>query len=390
MITDVLACRACGGALNLLFSLGSQPLADFSKKAPLWAYAPMDVGQCESCQLVQLMHTVDRSLLFGERYWYRSGVSETMRAHLGDLSSSILKHVPSPQTVVDIGSNDGTLLDMFPSAVKIGYEPSDAWKPRKGVHLVNGFFSAQDYAPYPKADVVTSIAMFYSVEDVRSFVSDIRSILAPNGIWVCEMNDLTSLVTTMAWDTICHEHLAYWSWMPFQRLLKEEGLEVYHIERNRSNGGSVRYFVQHRRGERRGSLQALAIEADLQERVETLDATIATNASRIRSTLTGLKKQGNRIYGYGASTRGVTIANVANIDETLLDGISERMSEKWGYLYPGTGIPIVSEEQARKAKPDYYLVFPYSYIKQFVAREDIFIRNGGKFVLPLPSIRVLP
>lgn len=390
MITEVDACRACGGDLRLLFSLGRQPIADFSRTTTDWTYAPMDLGQCDDCRLVQLMHTVDRGLLFGERYWYRSGISETMRAHLASLARSVQEHHTSPQTVVDIGCNDGTLLEMFPAAVKVGYEPSDAWRLRKGVHVINGFFSAHDYAPYPPADVVLSIAMFYSVADVRKFVSDIRDILKPDGIWVCEMNDLVSLVNSMAWDTICHEHLTCWSFLPFQRLLKEEGLEVYHVERNPSNGGSVRYFIQHRLGQRKGSLAALAHEADVDERLRHLGARVSADATRIRSNLTTLKRNGYSLYGYGASTRGVTIANVANIDETLLDGISERMPEKVGFLFPGTGIPIVSEAEARRAKPDYYVAFPYSYIKQFLAREDIFIRNGGKFITPLPSWRELP
>lgn len=384
--------------MEAFFSLGMHALPDFGLTSKHeMAYAPLALVRCSRCALVQLAHTVDRDSLF-RRYWYKSGISETMRAALADIAEAALIYgrLTKDDIIVDIGANDGTLLSSIPSDVqRVAFEPSsiDPTENAPGCTRVHDYFTADNYQsvkPTKRAKVITSIAMFYSVEDPDAFVRDVADVLHPSGVWILQMNDLLALVESMAYDIIGHEHVAIWSLHALKRLLDEHGLECFRVERNHVNGGSIRCYIQHKNGGWRKELTVYEqMVAESQLFLPAFARRYAEATLGLRETLSELKESGAIIYGYGASTRGCTILQASGINANLITGIADRDPSKHGFLMPGTDIPIVSEEEMRKERPDYLLALPYSYMKQFREREADFIKRGGKFIVPLPEVRIV-
>ena len=400
--TTVTACRICGGSwLETVLDLGLHALASFSQSFPQegpghWQYAPLELVRCGSCGLVQLRHTVDRDTLF-HRYWYRSGTSETMRAALADVAAAVKRRVSlEPNDIVlDIGANDGTLLSYFTSQ-RVGFEPSSI-TPEHGESIVRNYFTEaawQDVMGEQKARVVLSIAMLYSVEKPVEFVADVAQVLAKDGLWLCQMNDLRSMVDGLAYDMIGHEHVAIYSLTTFERLLEPVGLQVFDLEWLPLNGGTLRFYVQHQGGpwqvdpSRHGKDQREK-ELSLALELEDFDQRVRESIADLRRRLTNLAKAGKRIHIKGASTRGSTIIQAAALDVPTIMEAADRDPAKDGFLFPGTSIPIVSEQRSRSDAPDYYLVLPYSYIDQFRKREKAFLLRGGQFILPVPKFRLV-
>ncbi len=388
------ACRVCGGELEDLLFLGSHPLPDFSQPTPEhWEYAPLMLTQCQSCSLMQMRHTVDRAKLFSN-YWYKSGLSETMVAALKEVAEKANEFIAEGHTVVDIGSNDGTFFDQLtPGLTKIGFEPSDIpLASDKGFkHIIHDFFSAKAFedAHVPSAKLVTSIAMFYSVEDPPKFVEDVATILLPGGVWINQMNDMTALYTQNSYDIIGHEHTCIWSLHALKFLLDRYGLEVFRVERIPLNGGTARFYIQHK-GQR--PIEDSVAEQEKQERFLNpikLSNAIDESTSKLHDLMRRLHKEGSKVYIYGASTRGVTIVHAASLDEMFVQGAAERDESKVGKLFPGTRIPIVSERDMRIAQPDYLLALPYSYLPQFRKREREWEKNRGRWIIPVPQPRIL-
>ncbi len=387
------SCRVCDGELEDLFFLGNHPLPDFSQTEPNWEYAPLALAQCHSCSLMQMRHTVDRTKLF-TNYWYKSGLSETMVVALQEVADKASEFIAEGHTVVDIGANDGTFLDALqPGLTKIGFEPSDVpWASGIGFkHIINEFFSAKKFeeAHVPSAKLVTSIAMFYSVEDPVKFVQDVADILLPGGVWINQMNDMTALYTQNSYDIIGHEHTCVWSPHALKFLLAQYGLEVFRVERLPLNGGTARFYIQHK-GCR--PIEDSVLTQETQEQFLNpikLANAIDEATANLHDLMRRLHKEGAKVYIYGASTRGVTIVHGSTLDETLIQGATERDLTKVGKLFPGTRIPIVSERDMRVAAPDYLLALPYSYMHQFRKREREWEKGGGKWIVPVPTPRVL-
>lgn len=386
------SCRVCGGELGDLIVLGQHPLPDFSQTEPNWEYAPLTLVQCGSCTLIQLKHTVDRTKLF-TNYWYKSGLSETMVAALQEVAEKAQEFAGEGHTVVDIGSNDGTFLDALEGMTKVGFEPSDIPPASdKGFKItVHDFFTAEafEHLNVPSAKLVTSIAMFYSVEDPSKFVEDVAKILLPGGVWINQMNDLTALFNGNAYDIIGHEHTCVWSLHALEFLLARYGLEVFRVERIPLNGGTGRFYIQHK-----GARPVEKSVAEQEVREKYLNMNVFANAideaaDRLHAMMRRIHKEGGKVYIYGASTRGVTVVHAASLDETLIQGAAERDESKVGRLFPGTRIPIVSERDMRIAAPDYLLALPYSYLHQFQKREREWQRNGGRWIVPIPYPRIL-
>lgn len=390
------SCRVCGGELEDLLFLGSHPLPDFSQTTPEhWEYAPLKLTQCQSCSLMQMRHTVDRAKLFSN-YWYKSGLSETMVAALKEVAEKSQEFIAEGHTVVDIGANDGTFLDALqPGLTKIGFEPSDI-QPATDIgfkHIIRDFFSADKFqdSHVPSAKLVTTIAMFYSVEDPSRFVEDVAKILLPGGVWINQMNDLTALFTNNAYDIIGHEHTCIWSLNALRFLLDRYGLEVFRVERIPLNGGTARFYIQHK-GQRpvEDSVgEQRKLEEFMLHRLGPLSTDIDESTAKLHDLMRRLHKEGSKVYIYGASTRGVTIVHAASLDEMLIQGAAERDESKVGNLFPGTRIPIVSERDMRIAQPDYLLALPYSYMPQFRKREREWEHNGGRWICPIPTPRIL-
>lgn len=401
------SCRSCGTSdLREIFSLGDQYIINFPEGSSTseGLRAPVDVMLCsnKACSLVQLKHTVEPNILY-RQFWYKSGINQTMCNALANITSEAERRLPlkANDIVVDIGTNDGTLLRAYtvPGLVTVGFEPAVnlVEEASQGTsRIINDYFnqtSFEKYFPNQKAKVVTSIAMFYDLENPGQFVSDVKKVLAQDGVWINQMNYLRSMLELNAFDNISHEHLEYYSLSSLEYLLDAHGMEVFDAELNDLNGGSIRTVIA-RKGAYPVSERVPALrrsEEHLSEK-ETYDA-FARRLEGLRKTIrdfmAGELEKGKKIYAYGASTRGNTLLQYFGLDQNWITAAAERNPAKFGKKMVGTNIPIISEEQARREKPDYFLVLPWAFIKGFVARENSFLNSGGKFIVPLPEFQVI-
>jgi len=408
MWKEITKCRVCGSSyIQNSFSLGMQVVKDFldspfeaSKKGPL------DLVLCMNCGFLQLKHTFNKDYLYSH-YWYRSGTSPTM---VKELASIVLKAENAVQlnhydVVVDIGANDGTLLRQYKKEKlrKIGYEPSNLWQygESSDTLIINDFFSAKSFLekfPGEKAKIVTSIAMFYDLDDPNAFTEDIKLILDPLGVWIVQMNYLGLMLNNLGYDNICHEHVGYYSLSTMKYLLSRHGLEVFDVELNNVNGGSFRLLIKHTED------MTKKINSDAIVRIEKwesdnhifdqatfskFDVAIKKQKSQLQNLISKIIDRGETILIYGASTRGLVILEYCEINETKIRYATDKNSDKWEKYLSGTGIKIISLEEFRKLKPDYLLVLPYQYANEIAHQEEAFMAGGGKLIIPLPEPKVL-
>jgi hypothetical protein len=401
-----------------VLSLGDQYIAGaFAEPGgaqPVSRRIPVELVRCdmtrneEGCGLIQLRHTVPGAILY-QSYWYRSGVNRTMTSNLHEIASRAeeLVELRAGDLVVDIGCNDGTLLDGYGATDlrHLGFDPSDVgrYAVAKGYEVVRDFFSYEGlrgrYADQ-KARIVTSIAMFYDLEYPGAFVADVARALADDGVWVMELHYLATMLDMNQFDAIVHEHLEYYSLAVIERLLGEAGLGVVRAELNDMNGGSIRLFIRHApryraEGEDAENLQLLRIREfemalDAAEPYERFAAAAAEVRDELASMCRRITEEGKTIHVYGASTKGNTILQYAGIDRTLVPYAADRNPDKHGSETIGTGIPIISEEQSREMQPDYYLALPWHFLDEFLEREREFLDRGGRFIVPVPTVRIVP
>lgn len=412
MITRT-TCRVCEGSLAPILSLGNHYVSDFiAADQPDGIKAPLELVLCQRCRLLQLKHTVPAEAMY-RNYWYRSGTNQTMRVALTDITGTAerLMHLKKNDAVLDIGCNDGTLLAAYATGgiYKIGFDPAEnlaQFSRNIADKLVVGFFSAEAFKKDPavagrKPKIITSIAMFYDLEKPNDFVSDIKKVIHPEGLWIVQMSYLPLMLKTNELGNICHEHLEYYSLYSFEYLLHQHGFEIVDAELNDVNGGSLRAYIR-----LHGADPALYGDATYRElaaeRVRLLrenetklelDALtpysdFAFRTERIKNDIFGFIKEqvghGKKVYVYGASTKGNTVLQYYGLDHTLITAAAERNKDKWGKVTIGTRIPIISEADARAAKPDYFLVLPWHFVDEFQARERDYLLAGGRFILPAP------
>ena len=407
----IAACRCCGSTeLASVLSLGNQYLTGVFPRSPheVLTSGPLELVKCmgtESCGLVQLRHTYDSSEMYGANYGYRSGLNQSMVRHLGETVAAIVaKFPPTPGALVlDIGSNDGTTLSfMPPTARRVGMDPTIVkygkfYQP--GIEKIPDFFSAKTFREHfgdAKADIVTSIAMFYDLEDPLAFVRDIAGVLAPEGVWYFEQSYVLTMLTQNAYDTICHEHLEYYALRQVQWMMQRCGLRVIDVQLNDVNGGSFSVTVCHEGASHRANTAAIAaVEAG--EREAKLDGlepyhAFATRVAAHRDALIALiadiRSLGKRVLGYGASTKGNVILQYCGFTTDDIPAIAEVNPDKFGAFTPGTHIPIIAEAEAHARKPDYLLVMPWHFRENLIGREAAYLQSGGKMIFPLPEISV--
>ncbi len=393
-------CRLCGSSkLDDIFSLGEQYINDFVDKESVYAgiKAPLDLAMCETCSLIQLRHTAPQELLYSRHYWYRSGVTQTMRDALKDVSLAVegLANLKSGDVVLDIGANDGTLLGSYsvPGLVKVGCEPANNLinlLSEQTDYVMHDFWSNQKYQELAakwgigSAKVITALGMFYDLDDPNAFINDVRKALSHDGVFIAQLMCLASMLKKNDLGNICHEHIEYYSFKSLKYMFEKNGLEIFKVEENEVNGGSYRIFARHLN---RGSIDYVesCTREDLLEFKKRIDESRRKCVSFIESEV----RAGKTVYVYGASTKGNVILQYYGLDNTLISGAAERSPEKWGRYTIGTGIKISSEEDARKAQPDYFLVLPWAFLNEFYARESEWRSKGGKFLVPLPDFRVV-
>lgn len=419
MIVHRRTCRACGSdSLKPVLTLGDQAIASSFHLTP--AYPPVDraiplsLERCDpeasedACGLVQLSHTVPADLMYAA-YGYRSGLNESMARHLAAIASraSALVGLRAGDLVVDIGANDGTLLLAYdtPGATLVGFEPSDIRpeQPTPHIRFVHDYFSAGVLRArgFAEAKIITSIAMFYDLEDPHRFVADVASVLSPDGVWLLELSYLPLMLEQSSFDTICHEHLTYWALGPLERLLAAHDLVLVDAELNDVNGGSIQATIAQASGrlsersavakERIYNLKRREVELRLDQEApyEAFRARIEKIRRDLPALLADLKKQGKLVLGYGASTKGNVTLQYCGVTPELLPAIADRNPRKWGTKTPGSNIPIISEEEMRKRKPDFLLALPWHFLTPFLEREHQLIANGTRFIVPMPEVRVI-
>jgi hypothetical protein len=419
-IVQRMSCRICGSkALTPIISLGNQALAsafviEGSSIALPEREVPLELIRCDpgldenACGLVQLRHSFPKALIYGD-YWYASGVNQTMREALAEIMQRAKQFVSlgAGDIVADIGCNDGTMLRSCD--VKgldcIGFDPaSNLAQPDEPFFRVSDFFSAEAFrrarGESARAKLVTSIAMFYDLEDPAAFVRDVAAVLHPEGVWILQFADLPGMLLTNMYDNICHEHLLYLHLAPMERMLSEAGLRLVDLEMNVVNGSSYRLFVRHESGAKPTTDGMARVQArrvaefnmrlDQPAIYERFREAVVSNRYALRYLLHFLKKEGKLVIGYGASTKGNVILQYCGILPDLLPYLADRNSRKHGARTLGTNIPIVSEQEARGMKPDYFLVLPYHFLPEMLEREKPFLERGGRFIVPVPTIQLVP
>jgi SAM-dependent methyltransferase len=406
----------CGSpALTPVTDLGEQYLQGSfvkpGKPYPPSRRIPLTLVRCDptldehACGLLQLLHSTPPRVLYSG-YWYRSGTNRTMREHLGEIASESAGLIQKPGArVLDIGSNDGTLLRAYPDSYRrVGIDPSDIAKETVAdFTVVQDLFPSAELATIAKGDlfdIVTSIAMFYDVEDPIRFVSEVKNLLAPTGVWVFEVAYMPTMLAQNAYDTICHEHLEYYSLSVLEYIMERAGMRVFGASLNSINGGSIRCLATHNdnyapyTAEDSRQLDELRhrefeLELDTSRPYHAFQDRVESHREELRALLRVVKKSGETIHIYGASTKGNVLLQWCGIDNTIIDCAADRNEEKHGARTLGTDIPIVSEEESRNMKPDYYLVLPWHFRDEFLERERETLERGVKMIFPLPTIEVV-
>jgi SAM-dependent methyltransferase len=358
-----------------------------------------------ACGLLQMEYTVPPEVLYSV-YWYRSGTNATMRNHLAGIAQEAATLLGRRAArVLDIGCNDGTLLAAYPKDfVKFGIDPSDvASEVAAEVTVVRDLFPSQELLGVlaeKSCDIVTSIAMFYDLEDPIGFARGIKQLLSADGLWCFEMSYMPTMLSLTSYDTICHEHLEYYSLAVIEYILREAGLRLVNATLNASNGGSLRCYATHaanlryKRDEFTSNIKRLRqqefdLELDTDKPYRSFQGRTDVHREELLGLLKQLRAEGKRIHVYGASTKGNTILQWCGIDGRLIDCAAERNPDKFGARTLGTDIPIVSEEESRAAKPDYYLVLPWHFRPEIVEREAAALAGGVGLIFPLPKIEVV-
>ena len=415
-LTHRKTCRVCGSsALTPVINLGEQYLQGSfvkpGKEEPPQRKIPLALVRCDptrdekACGLLQMQHTVPPEILYSA-YWYRSGTNQTMRSHLQGIAEDGVSIIgKSKAFVLDIGCNDGTLLNYYPQHfIKFGVDPSDVAQ-----EIADDITVIQDIFPSPellkrtqgeKFDVITSIAMFYDLEDPVTFCQEIKAVLADDGVWIFEMSYMPSMLKMNSYDTICHEHLEYYSLAVLEDILNKADLKIVDAVLNDINGGSIRCYATHidnftfKKQEALQRIQQLRqeefdLELDTDKPYKNFQDRINVHKEQLIGMLKNLKKEGKSIHIYGASTKGNTILQWCGIDNRIIDYAAERNPDKYGAYTLGTDIPIISEAESRAMNPDYYLVLPWHFKEEFLKREEETLKSGVGMIFPLPTVDII-
>lgn len=359
----------------------------------------------QACGLLQMEHTVPPEVLYSA-YWYRSGTNNTMRQHLQGIAQEAASLVgKAAACVLDIGCNDGTLLMSYPPEFqKFGIDPADVvLEIHDALQIVQGIFPSEELRERlggQKVDIVTSIAMFYDLESPTQFTENIKSILDAEGVWIFEMSYMPTMLSMTSYDTICHEHLEYYSLSVIEYVLKQAGMRIFNVSQNAINGGSLRCYATHAdnftlkkdewvQNVKRTRQEEFDLGLDTEKPYKNFQDRVNVHKEELTSLLKGLKKQGKKIHIYGASTKGNTILQWCDIDNRIIDFAAERNPDKYGAHTLGTDIPIISEAESRAMNPDYYLVLPWHFKEEFIEREREALNRGIGLIFPLPTIETI-
>ena len=405
LTVEVDKCFICSGTkLSEILNLGNQPMSGVfplpTEANP--ASSPLTLMQClttnsksEVCGNIQLKHKANFSDMYGLNYGYNSSLSPLMLEHLAQIAEKAKTHVAIAEGdfILDIGCNDGSFLALFKSQTKnlVGVDPSSAKfaeiAPREATIFVDYFPSIKidEFMGPRKFKMISSIAMFYDLEDPFSFMEALYSSLMENGLWVVELSEFKEFLKNLSYDQICHEHLLYLDADLLINMAAKVGFELLEISYSEINGGSACYYFRKAKPNKSINCQSGANTKQL----DKLKFRVEQNKSEIMNYLQMLKNQRKTVYGYGASTKGNVLANFYGLDSSLIQLISDTNPFKWGRVTPGPRIPIISHEEMRKSPPDYLFVFIWHLRAEVLKNEERFIENGGKIIIPLPRLHII-
>ena len=404
MSNRIKTCRICSSEkFDVILDLGKQCLTGVfpTNEANDPEVEPLELVKCANCNLVQLAHSFNPESMYGENYGYRSGLNQSMVAHLNKKASELseIVNIGSNDVIIDIGSNDGTFLSNFvdKGAILVGVDPT-ADKFRSFYHpsikIIADFFPSREIRESDiKAKLISSIAMFYDLPDPLDFAKAIKSNLHPDGIWHFEQSYLPEMLETVSYDTICHEHLEYYTLEVIEKILLEAGMKAIDAKLNSTNGGSIAVTASHFDADYMESsdltnLRNLEVKMNLQSIDSYRGFVTATLGHRenLRKVLQKLKDDGKKVYGLGASTKGNVLLQYCQIRTDLISKIGEVNVEKFGKITPGSHIPIVSEVEMRSDTPDVLVVLPWHFKASIIKRESEFLNAGGVLLFPLPKL----
>ncbi len=396
-------CRVCGSEnLSIAIDLGTQSLTGvFLKNGASVDKFNISLSTCEDCGLLQINEVYDLDLLYGDGYGYESSLNASMVEHLKLKAESLKKLISlkADDVVIDIGSNDATTLGFFDdSLVKIGVDISgskfvEKYKENKST-LIADFFPTEKLSPILKgkeAKIVSSYSCFYDLPDPVYFAKEISRILANNGVWCLEQSYLPSMLDTNSFDTICHEHIEYYKLQDIKNICDQAGLEIKDIEFNAINGGSFSVLVGHQNDTITVNPSVKCIldkekKTDWKIEISNFNLRISELKTETLKKLEDLKSNGKRVAGIGASTKGNVLLQYYGIDSNLIESIGEVNPNKYGCETPGTGIPILSQKELLKTKPDYLFILPWHFRDFFISNEEF--RNFS-LIFPLPNLEII-
>lgn len=409
MYTEIKKCRISGSKnlINVL-SLGEQYLTGVFPKTinEEITKGPLDLVWCPDSGLLQMKHSYSLDEMYGENYGYRSGLNKSMVDHLTHKINTLetLVNLKETDIVIDIGSNDATSLKAYKTkAIRVGIDPTGV-KFKKyytdNIKLIPDFFTADKYIENfgnKRAKIITSMSMFYDLEQPVEFVKDIVKVLDYDGIWHFEQSYMPAMLRTNSYDTICHEHLEFYSFKVVKNILEQCGMKVIEVQTNSINGGSFAITASKQSSSLKQNLPVInwmlkqeeELGLDTPKPYRDFEERVFKHRKNLRDLVLSLVADGKKIFGYGASTKGNVILQFCNFTSKEIMYIAEVNEEKFGSFTPGTNIPIISEEEAKKMNPDYYIVFPWHFRDNILSREKEFLKNGGKFIFPLPEIEIV-
>jgi hypothetical protein len=408
---EIQNCRVAKTSRNLIpvLSLGQQALTGvFPKSAgENVTVGPLDLVWCPDSGLLQLRHTYESSEMYGDNYGYRSGLNQSMVDHLTSKVRYLERLVPltTGDVVLDIGSNDCTTLKAYErkDLRRIGIDPTGKkfaeYYPAE-VKLVPDFFSAAAYrsAMDKPAKIVTSIAMFYDLEDPVAFARQIEEVLADDGVWHFEQSYMPSMLRLNSYDTICHEHLEYYSLGVVKKILDAAGMKVIDVVMNNINGGSFAVTATKKANTSRKPNDTVVnwlLQQEDRMGINTpkpyreFEERVFRHREDLVRLVRDLVADGKKVLGYGASTKGNVVLQFCGLTANEIPAIAEVNPEKFGRVTPGTHIPIISEAEAKAMKPDYFLVLPWHFKDGILRREKEYLASGGKFIFPFPEIEIV-
>lgn len=400
-------CRGCDSRnLIKLFSLGNLHFTGkFASASQKIKKKPITLLMCKKCSLVQLAHNYNLKYLYGPDYGYRTGINRTMLNHVKKVTQTLTKKTSLKKNdlVLDIASNDGSLLNFYSkNVVKIGIDPIlNKYKQNYGniKYAIPSFFSAREVKKKTKRKfkIITALSVFYDAESPNKFLNDVKNLLMPDGVFLVEFADLASILKFKMFDTICHEHIEYYSSKVISDLASKNGLRVFDIKENKINGGSKQYFICLKNSKIRANKQVIKRVLNLEKKLNLDKAKtfkkFFKDINKLKKNLNNIihkiRKKKQKIHCYGASTKGNVLLQYFKINNKQINFAAERNKNKYGLITPGSKIKIISEKESRSLNPDYYLVLPWHFKDEILKREKKIIKQGVRFIFPLPNLKIV-